>query len=554
MSFDNTDWEKFSNGNIHHNDNNINKIKELLNNTGCGFCLAKFTQVTMHLGTGMTHSCHHPVPHKIPLDEIEKNPAALFNTKHLKRARKEMLNNERPEECDYCWRIEDNSENSDRFFKSLETWALPDHDKVLELTGDEDIYPRYLEVSFSNACNLSCAYCGPEFSSSWVQELKQKGPMKIFEDTKEEQWVQGWQDLEILNYKNKDFNPYVDAFWKWFPEIYKHLKHYRITGGEPLMSKETLRSIDWFIENPNPDLEFSINTNLSVPDKLWNPFIEKISKLRVGDKVKKITIYTSVEGWEKRAEYARTGLEFDLLKNRFEEILKLGNIRVVVMATFNIFSITSIKELLEWIYEMKIKYNPNNTFQHLETSTGFKITTGTSYTEKKEKNKDHSVVVGIDIPYLRYPEFLDANICSHDLVDDYLIPALTYMSENSANDQWNDHQGFESYEIEKFKRIVTHRLYFNKKNDSRDEHIDIIKKRSKFLEFISVFDKRRGNNFLETFPEMKDFYNECVRSKKLYQEHLDWQQKIKGLSEEEVEKLIEEIKKQSQESSKKESL
>lgn len=540
MKLKDIDWDK--NLNI---DKNLNSVKSLLNSTGCGFCLAKFTQVTMHLGTGMTHSCHHPIPHKIPIDEITENPAALFNTKHLKGTRTQMLNGERPSECDYCWRIEDDNGNSDRFFKSLEPWALPDHDSIVELTGSENIYPRYLEVSFGNACNLSCAYCGPEFSSTWVQELKQKGPLKLFEGTDQEQWMQGWQDLDTLNYKNREFNPYIDAFWKWFPDIYKSLKHYRITGGEPLMSKETFRSIDWFISYPNLDLEFSINTNLSVSEKIWRNFVEKISTLSAGNKVKKITIYTSVEGWGERAEYARTGLEFNLLKNRFEELLKIGNIRVVIMSTFNIFSITSIKELLEWVYEMKVKYNPNNTFQHLETSTGFKITDGTSYTNRRNKNKDHSVVVGIDIPYLRYPEFLDANICSHDLVDNYLVPALTYMAERSANDQWNDHQGFESYEIEKFKRIVTHRLYYNKKNENRDDHIDVIKKRSKFLEFVNVFDKRRGTNFLATFPEMENFYNECVKSKKLYQEHLDWQEKIKGLSDEEVEDLIKQIKEQS---------
>ena len=66
-------------------------VKEKLNNVGCGMCLAKWTQVTMHLHNGMTHSCHHPSPHKIPLSEIKSNPSALHNTKHKKFRRKEML-------------------------------------------------------------------------------------------------------------------------------------------------------------------------------------------------------------------------------------------------------------------------------------------------------------------------------------------------------------------------------------------------------------------------------------------------------------------------------
>ena len=87
---------------------NRNKMLNLLNETGPGFCLAKWTKVTMHLGNGLTHSCHHPGAHKIPLEELKDNPSALHNTLFKKERRKEMLNGKRPKECDFCWRVEDN--------------------------------------------------------------------------------------------------------------------------------------------------------------------------------------------------------------------------------------------------------------------------------------------------------------------------------------------------------------------------------------------------------------------------------------------------------------
>ena len=46
--------------------------KDKLDKVGCGMCLAKWTQVTIHLQNGHTHSCHHPVTHKVPLEELEK--------------------------------------------------------------------------------------------------------------------------------------------------------------------------------------------------------------------------------------------------------------------------------------------------------------------------------------------------------------------------------------------------------------------------------------------------------------------------------------------------
>ena len=57
---------------------NQQHMKDLLNSTGPGFCLAKWTQVTMHLGNGTTHSCHHPAAHKIPLHELKNNPSAFI--------------------------------------------------------------------------------------------------------------------------------------------------------------------------------------------------------------------------------------------------------------------------------------------------------------------------------------------------------------------------------------------------------------------------------------------------------------------------------------------
>jgi len=100
------------------------KTKEKLDSVGCGFCLAKWTQVTMHLDKGMTHSCHHPAPHKVPLRELEENPSALHNSRFKKRKRKEMLEGKRPKECNFCWNIEDSSNSfSDRVFKSSEPWS-----------------------------------------------------------------------------------------------------------------------------------------------------------------------------------------------------------------------------------------------------------------------------------------------------------------------------------------------------------------------------------------------------------------------------------------------
>ena len=104
---------------------NISHIKNELDEISPSFCAAKWQQVTLHLQNGHTHSCHHPQTHKMPLEEIEKDPSALHNTEYKKQQRKLMLEGKRPEECSYCWKVEDTegAHFSDRIKKSSSSWA-----------------------------------------------------------------------------------------------------------------------------------------------------------------------------------------------------------------------------------------------------------------------------------------------------------------------------------------------------------------------------------------------------------------------------------------------
>jgi sulfatase maturation enzyme AslB (radical SAM superfamily) len=268
--------------------NNFKDTKDLLDGVGCGFCLAKWTQVTMHLGIGLTHSCHHPAQHKIPISEIKRDPSALHNTLYKKRQRKEMLEGNKPKECGYCWNIEDNSSNfSDRVFKSSEQWSIPHFNEIKELNWRENFNPRYVEVSFSNTCNFKCAYCGPQYSSKWVEEIEKYGGYKTSTN------YNNIEELELkkeMPYKHSEHNPYLDAFWEWWPNLYRDLHTFRITGGEPLLAKDTFKVLEYIQTNweQNLNLSLAINSNLGVPDNLIDKFIEIAEDLCNNNKIKEL--------------------------------------------------------------------------------------------------------------------------------------------------------------------------------------------------------------------------------------------------------------------------
>jgi hypothetical protein len=235
----------------------INKyVKYKLDQVGPGFCLAKWTTSTMHLAIGKNHSCHHPSPQVIPLEEIKKNSSALHDSDYKKEQRRIMLTGGRPEECSYCWNVEDQSSYySDRVVTSSKLNFIKDYKTIKQSSWNAPSKLRMLEVSFSNICNLACAYCGPQYSSKWTGEILAKGPYVESDN---------YNAIVVKQYLDKENNPYISAFWEYLPTVYKDLKTLRITGGEPLLSRHTDRLLDYIIQNPNKNMELVINTNLSV--------------------------------------------------------------------------------------------------------------------------------------------------------------------------------------------------------------------------------------------------------------------------------------------------
>jgi pyruvate-formate lyase-activating enzyme len=467
-------------------------VKDKLDAVGCGFCLAKWTQVTMHLHNGTTHSCHHPEPHKVGLEEIKINPTALHNSKIKKQARKQMLNNERPSECQYCWNVEDNSSSfSDRTYKSSEPWSEPYYNEISKSDWRENYNPKYVEVSFSNTCNFKCAYCGPEYSSKWMEEINEHGAYDL---SFTYNGIDRMVERNTKPYKQSEQNPYVDAFWEWFPELYSTLDTFRITGGEPLLSKDTWKVLDFIInsETPNKNLKLSINSNLGVPDELVDKLIEKLDKIIVDNKVKELIIFTSCDGYGKQSEYTRYGMDFDKLFHNIDKVLKkLPRVTIVVMSTFNIFSIFSYEQLIKKIHKMKIK--------HFNT-----------------KRYWNSAII-LDTSYLRHPPFLSFRILKDYITTDYFDRWIKYMKFNSTFRSLNFHKtqlksdiGFSTQEIEKIIRIKD--IFLS------DYEVDIKlfdKDKKDFVNFIRQYEIRRNVVCEDYYPELIEFIKNIENENKI---------------------------------------
>jgi hypothetical protein len=265
------------------------QTREALDAVSPSFCLAKWLQGTLHLHRGLTHSCHHPTAHAIPLKELAGNPAALNNTQEKILTRQMMLEGKKPGECQYCWNIENSASGhfSDRILLSKNAWAMPFLKEVLADPASSKITPRYLEVSFSRACNFKCSYCAPAFSSKWAQDIREHGP---YPARGHEHTPELLADL----FPGED-NPYTKAFWDWWPELKKNLHTFRLTGGEPLLSPHTFKVLEQLNLESAPGMQLAVNTNLGVPRAVVERFSSLSQDLLKNKKIAQLEIYTTLE-------------------------------------------------------------------------------------------------------------------------------------------------------------------------------------------------------------------------------------------------------------------
>ena len=438
-------------------------------------CTAKWLQSTVYLMNGVTHSCHHPAVHKIPISEIKKKPSALHNTEHKIIQRKKMLAGERPAECQYCWNVEDLPGNhmSDRTYKSTDAgWAYPNLEKVLESKEGTDIAPSYLEVAFDNTCNLKCMYCTPDISSKWMEESKQYGEYKG--TSNHVGGIEWLKQIDRMPIPNKDYNPYTEAFWQWWPELYQNLHTFRITGGEPLLSKDTWRVLEEIKNNPRPDFTLAINTNMQVPQALLDKFIKYYNE--IAPNIKSFDVFTSCEAHGKQADFIRTGLEYDsFMENNRKFLRETGSLsRLNFMITFNIMSLSTFDLFLKDIYDLRAEFNANDSMNR----------------------------VPMMINYLRWPQFQDVRVAPADVKTQYITKIRDFVTANMRQTSTNPAARFYIEELDQVERLAEYMF-----EPLSDEHMAIQK--NDFAYFYTEYERRRNVNLADTFPELVPYFDEC---------------------------------------------
>lgn len=226
------------------------------------------------------------------------------------------------------------------------------------------------------------------------------------------------------------------------------------------MSADTWKLIDWFKTNAGKSsTRLAINSNLGTD--------VDIDRLLASTQDIEIDLYTSNEAVGSQAEYIRDGLVWTDWVRNVERLLDSGQFRGIhVMCTINALCLSSLDQLLECIVKWKLEYGRD--------------------------------AISFTLNILRFPSFQSPLVLPDHLRTKYRDQLATFMVRHKGYSYLHEH------EWNHVQRLVD---YLDVVKTPHSEAFDRPKLLNDFRQFHTQYDQRRGKNFCETFPELKEWYN-----------------------------------------------
>lgn len=242
--------------------------------------------------------------------------------------------------CEYCRNIETKNQISDRIMQlSMQQDPGLTAPELHQNPMATHVTPTMIEVWFNNTCNMKCVYCGPEFSSLWVDEIRKNGASI------------GHPKTLLDNNPNPHYDQMVADFWKYLAtdDRYRALRRFHVLGGEPFLIKGTHQSLDFWEAHPNPDLVFAVISNLNIPHSIFLSYVDRFQRLVDQNKVWQFQITASLDSWGAHQEFVRHGLDLDLFQKNFESLLGRPWASLSINSTITSLTIKQLPDLIEKI-------------------------------------------------------------------------------------------------------------------------------------------------------------------------------------------------------------
>lgn len=252
-----------------------------------------------------------------------------WNSEKYKELRANMLAGKESKECNRCYEQEQYGKYNLRM--QLNDDFAHRYDLVEQTQPDghlDNLELLYLDIRFSNICNLMCRTCGPDLSSQWGVAVAAKYP-----DRKQPALIR----IESSS-KNREF-------WDDLSQYIENVERIYFAGGEPLLMQEHYNMLNYLTEREKFNIKIYYNTNFSTLD------YKNISVLDYWKKFNQIVVCASLDGSHEKGELIRKGLEWDkVIENRKRMIEECPHVRFILAPTVSVFNADHVLDFYEeWL-------------------------------------------------------------------------------------------------------------------------------------------------------------------------------------------------------------
>ena len=330
------------------------------------FCLAPWLHA--HHGTDYTRKLCSMSDYIFLENGTLHNPHDLTeyqNSDFNKRIRRQMMNNEMPDECYQCHipggkvtRVNSYKDSFNKRYKKFYSEAL----EKTQPDGSTTMPMRSFDYRFDSLCNYKCRHCDWFASSAIEQEEKLAGLRHAGDDYILPEFNQEEKELR-QSHLLSEMKTAADA---------GTLDYIQWVGGEPLFHADHWEFMNYLIENCDyKKIYISYITNLSIMKFKGYDFVDMINKFDMS------YVHASIESGGVAAEYIRTGLTWEKWKQnfaavhesfRYKEVTEEYEHTIKAGITLTTVSLPGMRDFIEFLVEQQanvasatlIKPNDNN--------------------------------------------------------------------------------------------------------------------------------------------------------------------------------------------------
>jgi MoaA/NifB/PqqE/SkfB family radical SAM enzyme len=273
------------------------------------YCLLPF--IHFHVGDrGQVNAC---CVAKIPFGNInEASLVDIWNGEAINEIRSKFLNGETDKRCEVCHKLEASGAKSIRQ-ETLEKFPN------LNVSHHQQ-YPVYFDIRFSNVCNFRCRTCWHGASSKWFKDAKALGT-----NMGQEAIIKNIHDFDNFISQNGDALKYAQEFY--------------FAGGEPLVTEEHYRLLQWLVDNKLTSARLRYNTNFS---KLS---FKNYRALELWKHFPNVEILASIDASQQLGEYIRKDMVWNSIVENRRRINNHGHIKFKIAPTISILNVAAIPNL-----------------------------------------------------------------------------------------------------------------------------------------------------------------------------------------------------------------